>query len=74
MSASTAEDQASSFENVKAQDNNTGEGEAESQVAKEETVQPAPAPAPTGPPSPPNGGAVAWLQVVGGFLFVLNTW
>lgn len=72
MSASTSEDQTSSFENVKAQDNNTGEGEAERQVGKEETVQPAPAP--TGPPPPPNGGTVAWLQVVGGFLFVLNTW
>ncbi|GAM33426.1 hypothetical protein TCE0_004f00309 [Talaromyces pinophilus] len=72
MSASTSEDQTSSFENVKAQDHNTGEGEAERQVGKEETVQPAPAP--TGPPPPPNGGTVAWLQVVGGFLFVLNTW
>ncbi|KAF3402236.1 Riboflavin transporter MCH5 [Talaromyces pinophilus] len=64
MSASTSEDQTSSFENVKAQDHNTGEGEAERQVGKEETVQPAPAP--TGPPPPPNGGTVAWLQVVGG--------
>lgn len=70
MSASTSEDPTPSFEKVKAQDNNTEKGEAERQVGKEGTVQPAPA----GPPPPPNGGTVAWLQVVGGFLFVLNTW
>jgi hypothetical protein len=29
---------------------------------------------PPGPPPPPNGGLTAWLQVLGGFLFVLNTW
>lgn len=29
---------------------------------------------PTTPPPPPNGGLTAWLQVLGGFLFVLNTW
>ncbi|KAL4865953.1 hypothetical protein BDV12DRAFT_210775 [Aspergillus spectabilis] len=27
-----------------------------------------------GLPPPPNGGLQAWLQVIGGFLFVLNTW
>lgn len=29
---------------------------------------------PTGPGPPPDGGTKAWLQVVGGFLLVLNTW
>jgi hypothetical protein len=29
---------------------------------------------PPAPPPPPNGGLKAWLQVLGGFLFVLNTW
>ena len=28
----------------------------------------------TGPGPPPDGGLKAWLQVVGGFLLVLNTW
>lgn len=27
-----------------------------------------------GPGPPPDGGTKAWLQVVGGFLLVLNTW
>ena len=27
-----------------------------------------------GPGPPPDGGIKAWLQVVGGFLLVLNTW
>ncbi|EED12119.1 monocarboxylate transporter, putative [Talaromyces stipitatus ATCC 10500] len=29
---------------------------------------------PTGPPPPPNGGLIAWLQVVGGFMLFFNTW
>ncbi|KAI9801590.1 MAG: hypothetical protein M1825_003269 [Sarcosagium campestre] len=29
---------------------------------------------PAGPGPPPDGGTKAWLQVVGGFLLVLNTW
>ncbi|MCJ1247159.1 hypothetical protein MMC30_004371 [Trapelia coarctata] len=37
-----------------------------------ETVIPAEKPA--GPGPPPNGGLKAWLQVLGGFLLVLNTW
>ena len=32
-------------------------------------------PAPSGPPGPPpDGGLVAWLQVVGGFSLFFNTW
>ncbi|KAH6887048.1 monocarboxylate permease [Thelonectria olida] len=32
-------------------------------------------PLPTnGPPAPPNGGLVAWLQVAGGFILFFNTW
>lgn len=27
-----------------------------------------------GPPPPPNGGLVAWLHVVGGFMLFFNTW
>lgn len=40
-------------------------------------AQPSPAQAPAppaGPPPPPNGGLQAWLQVLGAFFFVLNTW
>ena len=33
-----------------------------------------PAPPRTGPPPPPNGGLVAWLHVVGGFMLFFNTW
>ncbi|KAF2766236.1 MFS general substrate transporter [Teratosphaeria nubilosa] len=29
---------------------------------------------PASPPPPPNGGLKAWLQVVGAFFFVFNTW
>jgi hypothetical protein len=42
-----------------------GEGEKE--------ASPAPPPGHSAPP-PPNGGLKAWLQVVGSFLLVLNTW
>ncbi|KAH8690475.1 putative MFS monocarboxylate transporter [Talaromyces proteolyticus] len=72
MSDSTSEGRIPSFEIVKASDDitETGIPKAEGQVGKEETAQPAPA----GPPPPPNGGIKAWLQVLGGFLFVLNTW
>ncbi|KAI1097696.1 monocarboxylate permease-like protein, mch4 [Jackrogersella minutella] len=27
-----------------------------------------------GPPPPPNGGLIAWLQVAGGFVLFFNTW
>lgn len=33
-----------------------------------------PAPPATGLPPPPNGGFQAWLQVLGAFFFVFNTW
>ncbi|KAL2818238.1 major facilitator superfamily domain-containing protein [Aspergillus cavernicola] len=39
----------------------------------EKRARPAPAPGPSVPP-PPNGGLKAWLQVVGSFLLILNTW
>lgn len=29
---------------------------------------------PSGPGPPPDGGLVAWLQVVGGFFLNFNTW
>ena len=29
---------------------------------------------PAGPGPPPNGGLKAWLQVLGGCFFVMNTW
>lgn len=29
---------------------------------------------PSSPPSPPNGGARAWLQVLGSFCLYFNTW
>lgn len=29
---------------------------------------------PTPPPSPPNGGTEAWLQVLGSFLITFNNW
>ncbi|KAJ5287859.1 hypothetical protein N7478_003545 [Penicillium angulare] len=32
------------------------------------------APAVQGPPPPPNGGLIAWLQVLGGFMLFFNTW
>ena len=42
---------------------------------KSEKAEAAPAAEqPTGPGPPPDGGTKAWLQVVGGFLLVLNTW
>lgn len=31
-------------------------------------------PAPGSPPAPPNGGAKAWLQVLGSWAMVFNTW
>lgn len=34
----------------------------------------APEPPRTGPPPPPNGGLVAWLHVLGGFMLFFNTW
>lgn len=33
-----------------------------------------PAEKPAGPGPPPNGGLKAWLQVLGGCFFVMNTW
>lgn len=42
-------------------------------IEKDAATRPAP-PAATGPPPPPNGGFQAWLQVLGAFFFVLNTW
>lgn len=29
---------------------------------------------PAGPSPPPNGGMVAWLQVLGGWMLFFNTW
>lgn len=40
---------------------------------KTEAVE-AQSPKPTGPPSPPNGGTRAWLQVLGAFFLNFNTW
>ena len=42
------------------------------QADLEKSVNP-PAPA-KGPPPPPNGGLVAWLQVAAGFVVFFNTW
>lgn len=39
----------------------------------EKEASASPPPGPSIPP-PPNGGLKAWLQVVGSFLLVLNTW
>ncbi|KAL2811462.1 putative monocarboxylate permease [Aspergillus granulosus] len=48
---------------------------SEKDIEKDTAPQPEPAPpAPLALPPPPNGGLQAWLQVLGGFLFVLNTW
>ncbi|KAI1378443.1 MFS general substrate transporter [Hypoxylon crocopeplum] len=33
-----------------------------------------PEPPRTGPPPPPNGGLIAWLHVLGGFMLFFNTW
>lgn len=30
--------------------------------------------APTAPPTPPNGGMKAWLQVLGAFFLFFNSW
>ena len=35
--------------------------------------EPQPKPA-SGPPAPPNGGALAWLNVLGSFMLYFNTW
>lgn len=43
-------------------------------ASSDQQGQDPPAEEPTGPPLPPNGGLKAWLQVLGGFLLVLNTW
>jgi hypothetical protein len=41
----------------------------------EEGILPEPAVQPqVAPPPPPDGGLQAWLAVMGGFLFVLNSW
>ncbi|KAK6949890.1 hypothetical protein Daesc_008213 [Daldinia eschscholtzii] len=41
----------------------------------EKEAQTAPAePQQSGPPPPPNGGLLAWLHVVGGFMLFFNTW
>ncbi|KAI1770472.1 MFS general substrate transporter [Hypoxylon cercidicola] len=50
---------------------NTTEKSANGQTELESA---APAPPRTGPPPPPNGGLVAWLHVVGGFMLFFNTW
>ncbi|KAL7626112.1 hypothetical protein AAE478_002882 [Parahypoxylon ruwenzoriense] len=38
------------------------------------TTPPAPPPSQMGPAPPPNGGLVAWLHVLGGFMLFFNTW
>lgn len=37
-------------------------------------AQPLPQPQGEGPPPPPNGGAQAWLQVLGAHLLFFNSW
>ncbi|KAI4863963.1 MFS general substrate transporter [Hypoxylon rubiginosum] len=42
-------------------------------ASSEKNAAPAP-PRTGGPPPPPNGGLVAWLHVLGGFMLFFNTW
>ncbi|KAL2867851.1 MCT family MFS transporter [Aspergillus lucknowensis] len=72
MSASSAEERDPSLKHVD-DASKKSKLSSEADVEKEAPPQPAPTGPPTLPP-PPNGGLQAWLQVFGGFLFVLNTW
>lgn len=40
----------------------------------ENALPAAPEPPRMGPPPPPNGGFIAWLHVLGGFMLFFNTW
>ncbi|GIJ86428.1 hypothetical protein Asppvi_005317 [Aspergillus pseudoviridinutans] len=73
MSSSTTEEQELSSPKV----NETVQSSNLSSDVDVEKETPGSVPVPSGPPAPPpppNGGLRAWLQVLGGFLFVLNTW
>jgi hypothetical protein len=73
MSSSTTEEQELSSPKV----NETVQSSNLSSDVDVEKETPVSQPVPSGPPAPPpppNGGLKAWLQVLGGFLFVLNTW
>jgi hypothetical protein len=50
-----------------------GNGDA---VSKDLEVEPVAASIPPPPPSnpPPNGGIKAWLQVLGSWMLIFNTW
>lgn len=48
--------------------------EAPLDTASDEATKEAEPSKPAGPPPPPNGGLVAWLHVLGGFMLFFNTW
>ena len=47
----------------------SGAATDEAEIAAPQAVE-----KPAAPGLPPDGGLRAWLQVVGGFFFVFNTW
>lgn len=54
----------------------SGENSSSEKAAEVEPPSTAPVEVggPPGPPPPPNGGTTAWLQVLGAFCIMLNTW
>lgn len=50
-----------------------GELQESSAEEDQESTQ-SPRPPPKVPDAPPNGGLVAWLQVLGGFFIFFNSW
>ena len=65
------------LERGSSRDNNEKLDERPGEAAAEAEAQPTgPPSAPSGPPGgpPPNGGLVAWLQILGGWMLFFNTW
>lgn len=58
------------------QEKNVGESDRSAPLdnTSDEVTKDAEPAKPTGPPPPPNGGLVAWLHVLGGFMLFFNTW
>ncbi|KAK4237898.1 riboflavin transporter MCH5 [Achaetomium macrosporum] len=72
MASQVAQNRMSQEETAPAH-HDSSNGVKQSDLEKPAPAEP-PAPPSTSPGPPPNGGLVAWLQVVGGFVLFFNTW